>query len=195
QVKAALEKAKLAAPKSASERLAQAHVFEDYGVWYDALRIASELVSENPNDADAKAYYDSLVKKLRDEAAKAAAQSSSLALPLWREIKPLVAAGNETAARAAIARNASAARALYRELLFEAATSRLYANSPLQFTEQTRKLLAESDDENRALEAKFIEWSKEQNLGVGLTNAGDGIEQILYLAQVAQMRGAEKDPG
>jgi CHAT domain-containing protein len=195
QVKTALEKAKLTAPKSPADRLRQAQIFEQYGVWYDALRIASELVTENPNDAEAKAYYDSLVQKLRDEAAKAAAQASSLALPLWREVRPFVAAGNEAGARAAIGRNADGARALYRELLFEAVTSRLYANSPLQFTEAARKLLAASDDENRALEAKFNEWSKEQKLGVGFTNGGDAIEQILYLAQVAQMRGAEKDPG
>jgi len=124
QVKAALEKAKLAAPKSAADRLAQARIFEDYGVWYDALRIASELVGENPNDAEAKAFYDSLVKKLRDEAAKAASQSSSLALPLWREVKRLIAAGDEAGARLAISRNQKGARALYRELLFDAVDSR-----------------------------------------------------------------------
>ena len=153
------------------------------------------MLNENPNDAEAKAYYDALLKKLKDEAAKAAAQSSSLALPLWREIRPLVAAGNEAGARAAIGRNANVARALYRELLFEAATSRLYENPPLQFAEAARKLLAESDEENGALEAKFNEWSKERKLGVGFANAGDGLEQILYLAQVASLRDAEKDPG
>jgi hypothetical protein len=195
QIKTALEKAKLSAPKSAAERLAQARIFEDFGVWYDALGIATSLVTENPNDAEAKAFYDSLVKKLRDQAAKAAAQSSSLALPLWREITPLVAAGNEAGARAAIARNAGGARALYRELLFDSVTSRLYANPPLQFSDQVRKLLAESDDENGALESKFNEWSKERQPGVGFTNAGDGIEQVLYLAEVAHMRGVEKDPG
>src|SRR5437660_1770363 len=131
QVKAALEKAKLAAPKSAADRLAQARIFEDYGVWYDALRIASELVTENPNDAEAKAFYDSLLKKLREEAAKAASQSSSLALPLWREVKRLIAAGDEADARLAIARNQEGARALYRELLFDAVDSRLYDNPPI----------------------------------------------------------------
>jgi len=41
QVKAALEKAKLAAPKERSRSFGQARIFEDYGVWYDALRIAA----------------------------------------------------------------------------------------------------------------------------------------------------------
>jgi CHAT domain-containing protein len=195
QIKAALEKAKLATPKSTTERLAQARIFEEYGVWYDALRIASELVKENPSNAEAKAYYDSLLQKLKDEAAKASAQGSSLALPLWREVRPLVAASNEAGARAAIARNAGAARALYRELLFDSVTSRLYTNPPLQFSDQVRKLLAESDDENSALEAKFNEWLKERKPGVGFTNAGDGVERVLYLAEVAHLRGAEKDPG
>ncbi len=195
QVKAALEKAKLTAPKSAADRLARARIFEDFGVWYDALRIASELVSENPNDADAKTYYDSLIKKLRDEAAKAASQSSSSALPLWRELLPLIAAQKDESARSLTNRDRVAARSLYKELLFEAFASRLYDNPPLQFSEPVRKLLADSDDENRALEAKFNEWSKEQKLGVGFTNTGQGIEQILYLAEIASLRFNEKDPG
>lgn len=195
QIKAALEKAKLTAPRTAAERLAQARIFEDFGVWYDALRIASELVSENPNDAEAKAFYDALVKKLKDEAAKAAAQSSSMALPLWREIKPLLAAGNEAGVRSAITRNSNAARALYRELLFETVTARLYESPPLPFAEAARKLLAEGDDENAALEAKLNEWSKEQKPGAGFTYAGEGVEQILYLIQLAHLRDAEKDAG
>lgn len=195
QVKTALDKAKLTAPKSPADRLRQAQIFEQYGVWYDALRIASELVNEDPNDADAKSFYDRLIQRLRDEATQAASQSSSLALTSWREIEPLVAAGNDAGARAALSRNPVGARALYRELLFDAFASRLYANPPLQFSEQVRKLLAESDDENRALETKFNEWSKERKLGVGFTNTSNGIEQILYLAEVANMRSAEQDPG
>jgi len=195
QIKAALEKAKLGAPKSAAERLAQARIFEEYGVWYDALGIASELLSENPNDAEAKAYYDSLIQKLREETTKAAGQSSALAFPLWQQLRPLVAAQKEAAARSLINSNRVAARFLYRELLFAAVTARLYDSPPLQFAEQTRKLLAESDDENAALEAKLDEWSKEQKPGVGFTNAGQGIEQILYLVQVAHLRDAEKDAG
>ncbi|MFS8087002.1 MAG: DUF928 domain-containing protein, partial [Acidobacteriota bacterium] len=182
QVKAALEKAKLTAPKSASERLAQARIFEDFGVWYDALGIASQLVNENPNDAEAKAFYDSLVKKLKDEAAKAAAQSSSLALPLWREVKSLVGKGDEAGARVAIARNTNAAAALYRELLFDAVDSRLYANPPFSAeSDRVRALLAQSDPDNAALEAKLAAWSKDRKLGEGFTNASDGIEQLLYL--------------
>ena len=194
QIKAALEKAKLTAPKSASERLTQARIFEDFGVWYDALRIASELVSENPNDTAAKAYYDSLIQKLREEATKAAGQSSILAFPLWQQLRPLVATQKEADARSIINSNRAAARLLYRELLFRVVTARLYQSASPQFMEQVRKLLAEGDDENSALEAKFNEWSKERKLGVGFTSTGDGIEQILYLAQVAEMRNAEKDP-
>ncbi len=195
QVKTALEKVKLTAPKSATERLAQARIFEDFGVWYDALGIASQLVSENPNDTEAKAFYDSLIKKLRDEAAKASSQSSSSALPLWRELLPLIAAQNEESVRALINRDRMAARSLYKELLFETFAARLYDNPPLQFSEQVRKLLADSDDENRALEAKFNQWSKERKLGAGFTNDGSGLEQILFLVQVIQQRDAGKDPG
>ena len=86
QVKAALTKAKLTAPKTAAERLAQARVFEQYGIWYDALRIASELVNENPSDAEAKAFYDSLIQHLKDETTQIASQTSSLALSLWHEL-------------------------------------------------------------------------------------------------------------
>ncbi len=195
QVTTALKKAKLAAPKSAPERLAQARIFEQYGIWYDALRVASALVNENPNDAEAKAYYDSLIQRLREETTKAAGQSSTLAFPLWQQLRPLVATQKEAAARSAINSNRVAARSLYRELLFESVTARLYENSPLPFAEQARKLLAESDEENGALEAKFDVWSKEQKPGAGFTNTGHGVEQILYLAEVAQLRGAEKDAG
>lgn len=195
QVKAALEKAKLAAPKSASERLAQARIFEDFGVWYDALRIANELVSENPNDTAAKAYYDSLIQKLKEEATKAAGQSSLLAFPMWQQLRPLVAAQKDAEARSIIKSNRAVARLLYRELLFRVVTAQLYESAPPQFMEQVRKLLVEGDDENGALEAKFSEWSKERKLGVGFTSAGDGLEWILYLAQVAEIRNAEKDPG
>ncbi|MBA2706096.1 MAG: CHAT domain-containing protein, partial [Blastocatellia bacterium] len=187
QVTTALKKAKLAAPKSAPERLAQARIFEQYGIWYDALRIASELLNENPNDAEAKAFYDSLTKQLKDEAAKAASQSSSLALPLWHEVEPLVVAGNETAALAAINRNLSAASALYRELLFDAVDSRLYDNPSISpNAERVRTLLAQSDTENAALEGKLAAWSKERKLGEGFTNAGDPIEQLLYLYIAAE---------
>src|SRR5690349_21600334 len=85
QIKTALEKTKLTTPKNAAERLAQARIFEEYGVWYDALRIAAELVAADANNADAKAYYNALIKKLTDETEKAAAQTSS-AFPLWQQL-------------------------------------------------------------------------------------------------------------
>jgi CHAT domain-containing protein len=192
EVKAALEKAKLTKPDSVRDRLAQARLFEEYGVWYDALGIASELANENPNDAEAKAFYDSLIQKLREETTKAAGQSSTLAFPLWQQLRPLVAARKEALARPVIDSNRVAARLLYRELLFAAVTSRLYENPPLQFAEAARKLLAENDPENSALETKFNEWSKEQK---PFTNAGQAVEQILYLAGVARLRDAEKDAG
>ncbi len=195
QIKTALEKAKLVAPKSVAERLAQARVFENYGVWYDALRIALELLNEKPNDTAAKAYYDSLIQKLREEATKAAGQSSSSAFPLWQQLRPLIAAQKEGEARSLINRNHDAAHFLYRELLFQSFTASLYESTPLQFGEPTRKLLAEADDESGALEAKFIEWSKEKKLGAGFTQSVEGIEQILYLAEVAHLRYSEKDAG
>lgn len=194
QVKKALEKVKLTAAKTASERLAQARIFEEYGVWYDALRIASELVAENPNDADAKAYYESLIKKLKGETEKITSQSSS-AFPLWQELKSLVGRGDQERARSVIKRDPPGARSLYRELLFDRYAAQLSGGSSLAQGEAVRKLLAETDPENAALEARFTEWSKDKKLGAGFTNSGGGIEQILYLAQVAQMRDAGKDPG
>jgi len=193
QVKAALEKAKLTTPKTAADRLAQARIFEDYGVWYDALRIAAELVAADANNADAKAFYDALLKKLKDETEKASAQTSS-AFPLWQQLRPLIEKGDEPGARTLISRNADAARALYRELLFENFIARLYENPPYAFADTARKLLAETDDGTRTLETHFTEWVKEKKLGV-FTNSGEPIEQILYLAQVAQLRDAEKDAG
>jgi Domain of Unknown Function (DUF928) len=63
EVRTALASAGLSNPKTAADRLDQARVFENYGVWYDALRIASEL-AQNPNDKDALAYYEALLEKL-----------------------------------------------------------------------------------------------------------------------------------
>ena len=45
------------------DRLDQARVFENYGIWYDALRVASEL-AQDPHDKEALAYYDELLEKL-----------------------------------------------------------------------------------------------------------------------------------
>lgn len=63
EVKEALAKAGLASPKTAADRLDQAKVFDNYGIWYDALRVASALV-QDPNNKDALAYYDELLEKL-----------------------------------------------------------------------------------------------------------------------------------
>ena len=192
QIKIALEKAKLTSPKTAADRLAQARIFEEYGVWYDALRTASELVSENPKDAEAKVFYDSLIKKLRDEAEKATSQTSS-AFPLWQQLRPLLEKGNQTGARELINRDPEAAQALYRELLFESFIEKLYDNPPLPFAEATRKLISENDVVSGALEAHLNEWLKEKKLGAGFANAGNGIEQILYLTQLAHVRDNDKD--
>ncbi|MBA2503643.1 MAG: DUF928 domain-containing protein [Pyrinomonadaceae bacterium] len=67
EIKNALEAAKLAHPQGAADRLRQAQIFEQYGVWYDALKIASVLVQQNSNDATAKSYYDALTAKLGSE--------------------------------------------------------------------------------------------------------------------------------
>jgi hypothetical protein len=63
ELKQALTTAGLSAAKTPADRLDQARVFENYGIWYDALRIASEL-AENPNDKEALAYYEGLLDKL-----------------------------------------------------------------------------------------------------------------------------------
>lgn len=60
----ALTKANLSSPQTAADKLRQARLFEEYGIWYDALRIANEVVAANPEDADAVNYFDSLLGKL-----------------------------------------------------------------------------------------------------------------------------------
>lgn len=66
ELKQALTTAGLSMPKTPADRLDQARVFENFGVWYDALRIASEL-AENPNDKEALAYYEALLEKLEKQ--------------------------------------------------------------------------------------------------------------------------------
>ena len=126
---------------------------------------------------------------------KRSAQTENAHARLWRELQPSLAARNVAAARAIAGRDTAAAQALYKELLFESYTSRLYGNPRLPFADEARALLADSGAEGRALEAKFAAWSKEQNAGVGFLATGEGVEQILYLAQVAKLRGEEKDAG
>ena len=62
-----LKKARLLAPKTVQERLRAADVFKRYGIWYDALRSVSEVLTESPEDASAKSYYDEMRKKLNLE--------------------------------------------------------------------------------------------------------------------------------
>lgn len=63
EVKKALARARLTSPKTRLGRLDQARVFENYGVWYDAFRIA-RVLAQDPNDKDALAYYEALLEKL-----------------------------------------------------------------------------------------------------------------------------------
>ncbi len=66
EVKSALAKAKLVAPQTTDEHVRQAQIFERFGVWYDALRDASEAVNANPQDTAAKAYYEALINRLKE---------------------------------------------------------------------------------------------------------------------------------
>jgi len=60
----ALAKANLRSPATIADKLRQARLFEEYGIWYDALRLANEILTANPDDAKAGAYYDALLSKL-----------------------------------------------------------------------------------------------------------------------------------
>lgn len=66
EIKQALTTAGLSLPKTPADKLDQARVFENYGVWYDALRIASEL-AQDASDKEAQAYYDALLDKLEEK--------------------------------------------------------------------------------------------------------------------------------
>lgn len=63
-VKAALGKAKLLMPKTEAERVKQMNLFREYGVWYDALRIASEIAAKSPDDAKAQQQYEDLLSTI-----------------------------------------------------------------------------------------------------------------------------------
>lgn len=114
---------------------------------------------------------------------------------MWRELQTLVASGDETAARALVARDAETARALHRELVFDAFSARLYENPPLPHSETARALLAASDEKSAALERRFAEWAAETKPGAGFTHASEGFERVLYLATVAFLRDKEKESG
>ncbi|HLL74068.1 MAG TPA: CHAT domain-containing protein [Pyrinomonadaceae bacterium] len=123
------------------------------------------------------------------------AQDAQSALALWQKLAPLVAAGKADGARALAKGDPAAARALYRELLFDTATSRLYEHPSLDHAEEIRALLAETDEGTRALETRFAAWLKDPRPGVGFTREGAAVEQLIYLALVAHARDEQKEAG
>ncbi len=186
QVKRALEKGKLTAPKTSADKLRQAKVFEEFGVWYDAFRIASEIVHAEPNNTDAKQFYDSLIQRIREQAARFSAETQEATVALWHQLRTRNTLDEQ--ARQAISRSPAAASLLYQNLLFESVASRVFSNVTLPSADQVRKALSTTNDETRNLEKKFDEWAKEKKFGVGFTKDSDGIEQIVYLAQLANLK-------
>lgn len=63
-IKKALADAGLSAAKTSADRLRQAQILAEYGVWYDALRIAREVFAENPKDEATAKFYNSLIAQL-----------------------------------------------------------------------------------------------------------------------------------
>ena len=64
ELKQAIEQAKLTSASTTPDLLDLATVYENYGVWYDALKVANDLAAEKPDDSAAQAYYDTLLDKL-----------------------------------------------------------------------------------------------------------------------------------
>jgi hypothetical protein len=64
EIREALAKANLSSPQTAADQLRQARLFEEFGIWYDALRITNEILMAHPDDAQANTYYDALLSKL-----------------------------------------------------------------------------------------------------------------------------------
>lgn len=61
-VKQAVNDAKLGAtPATLEDKLKHAKLLADFGVWYDALHIARQLVAENPQNDDVQTFYASLI--------------------------------------------------------------------------------------------------------------------------------------
>jgi CHAT domain-containing protein/Tfp pilus assembly protein PilF len=67
QIRTELKKARLLEPATAADRLKQARIFAQFGVWYDALRIASELITGDPGDVEAMRFYKELTERLAAE--------------------------------------------------------------------------------------------------------------------------------
>ncbi|MCP9493640.1 MAG: DUF928 domain-containing protein [Pyrinomonadaceae bacterium MAG19_C2-C3] len=65
EVKRALTNAKLTNAKTPAEQMKQAEIFAEYGVWYDALRIANDLAVANPSDEAATNFYDKMMDQLK----------------------------------------------------------------------------------------------------------------------------------
>lgn len=63
-IKQALAAAGMTVPSTSAERLKHAQILAEYGVWYDALRIARELFAENSKDVAIVNFYTSLIDKL-----------------------------------------------------------------------------------------------------------------------------------
>ncbi len=51
-------------PEPLATQLRRADVFAEYGVWYDALHIANNLMTANPENDELGKYYDQLIDKI-----------------------------------------------------------------------------------------------------------------------------------
>jgi hypothetical protein len=63
-IKQAMADAGISASSTSADRFKQAQILADYGVWYDALRIARELSAEHPKDEAIAKFYSSLIENL-----------------------------------------------------------------------------------------------------------------------------------
>jgi hypothetical protein len=63
-LRSALAKANLLTPKTEADRIKQMNIFRLYGVWYDALRIASEIAAKSPDEPKAQQQYEDLLSAL-----------------------------------------------------------------------------------------------------------------------------------
>ncbi len=116
------------------------------------------------------------------------------ALRLWRELAP-VADKDEARARAQAAQDTEAARALYRELLFDAVDARLYDGQPIApQAARVRTLLASFAADGATLEAKFNAWTKDDahTAGVGFAADSTGFEELLYRYIAAEQKNVAR---
>lgn len=116
------------------------------------------------------------------------------ALRLWRTLAPLVDK-DEAQARAQAAQDATAARALYRELLFDAVDARLYDGQPIApQAARLRVLLAAFDPDGATLEAQYADWTKDDahTAGVGFTADSKGFAALLYSYIAAERKNVAR---